>query len=59
MIRYDLKADYDRREYTVVERDTGRVVATYRYKARSESARAYACGRAHLHQHELNRKQPK
>jgi len=52
----DVKADHDKHEYYVVERATGTVIATYKYKARSETSRGIAAGRANMHRLEINRK---
>jgi hypothetical protein len=50
---FDVSADHDKREYYVIRRETGEVVATYRYKARSESSRGIAHGRANCHRNDL------
>lgn len=53
---HDVTADHDKREYYVVNRASGNVVATYPYKERSELSRGSAHGRANMHRLELNRK---
>ena len=52
----DVQADYDKCEYRVVERATGKVVARYKYKQRSDSSRGVASGRASACQHDINSK---
>lgn len=49
----DVKADHDKRQYYVVERATGKVVAKYNYS--SELSRGEAAGRANLRRLEINR----
>jgi len=51
---HDVKADHEKREYYVVERDTGKVVATFRYKRRSELDRGRAHGMANFCRARLN-----
>jgi hypothetical protein len=56
-LKYDLKVDRDKCEYYVIERDTGRTIATFRYQMSSRKprfARGVAFGRAVVLQRRLN-----
>jgi hypothetical protein len=55
MERYDVSADHNKHEYYVIKRSNGYIVAIFRYKARNESSRAVAHGRAILLRAELAR----
>jgi hypothetical protein len=52
---YDLQADHDAREYRVVERYTGEIIAIYKYQSK-ENSRGVAHGRANVHRNNLNRR---
>jgi hypothetical protein len=51
--KYDVKANHDKREYYVVERDTDKVIASFKYKPK-ELDRGVAHGRANILRHRLN-----
>ena len=51
---FDIKADYDKREYRVIDRATGKVAAIYSYTS-GECARGIAHGRANIERDARNR----